>query len=80
MLTYYPGSRNTKLDTFSRLFTPDQPDPDPIPIMPSFCVVGVAAWPSEEHVQGALHSVMAPEEVPKDRLFIPDSVRSEVLQ
>lgn len=71
-LTYRPGSRNVKPDALSRQhFTGD-------PILPSSCVVG-ASWEIESLVKEAQQTQPDPGNSPPNRLFVPDSDRSQVL-
>lgn len=42
--------------------------------------MGVASWPIEEHVQEAPHCAPIPEGMPRNTLFVPQIVCSEVLQ
>lgn len=79
VLTYRPGSKNTKLDALSHQFTPDQLDQDPSPILPPTCIVVFATWQIEERVREALRSSPAPGEH-LQTLSSREAARSEVLQ
>jgi len=79
-LTYCPGSCNIKADALSRLHQERRATEESVPIVPEAKVVGVVAWGIETVVRRALRSHPAPSGVPPCRLFVPDSVRSRVLQ
>uniref|UniRef100_A0AAQ4R0Q4 Gypsy retrotransposon integrase-like protein 1 n=1 Tax=Gasterosteus aculeatus aculeatus TaxID=481459 RepID=A0AAQ4R0Q4_GASAC len=55
-LSYRPGSRNTKPDALSRLFSPESVARAPEPILPLNCVVGAVIWPIESKVIHWAHS------------------------
>lgn len=78
-LSYRPGSKNGKPDALSRIFPPPA-SPDSTPILPSECIVGAATWEIESVVQEAQRGESVPEGGPADRLFVPRTVRSQVLQ
>lgn len=94
VLTYRPGSRNVKPDALSRQSTPDDIEPLPGPILPSSCVidaehsevpsatclVGSVHWEIEREVRNAQQTQPDPGNGPHNCLFVPDSVRTQVLQ
>ncbi|XP_031415817.1 uncharacterized protein LOC116218392 [Clupea harengus] len=49
-------------------------------ILPTRCLVGAVSWGIERRVQRALQKESSPEDCPTNCLFVPRSVRSEVLQ
>jgi len=65
-ITYRPGSKNTKPDALSRL--------------PSSCVVAAVTWEIETLVKQAQVNQPDPGNGPPNRLFVPDSTCSQVLQ
>lgn len=79
-LTYRPGSRNVKPDALSRQFAPPVEYVSEETILPPSCVVGAAMWEIERVVQEAQEDQQTPEGCPPDRLFVPPSARSSVLQ
>lgn len=79
-LSYRPGSRNIKPDALSRQFSSPVEDLPVETILPASCVVGAARWEVEQLVQEALRDQPAPEDCPQDRLFVPPTARSSVLQ
>lgn len=91
-ITYRPGSRNTKPDALSRQTSHDEPEPEPGFILPPTCIVdnletrqnthflGAVQWEIEKIVQEAQHTQPDPGNGPTNCLFVPDSVRSLVLQ
>lgn len=79
-LTYRPGSRNVKPDALSRQFSSSD-SPDTIEnILPLSCVVAALTWEIERTITRALQTEPDPGNGPPNRLFVPESVRSEVLQ
>lgn len=79
-LTYRPGSRNIKPDALSRQFTPPVEESPVETILPSSCVVGAARWEVEQVVQEAQRDLPIPESCPPNRMFVPPSARTPVLQ
>lgn len=78
-LTYRPGSRNIKPDALSRQFTAETPS-EPETILPSSCVIASVTWEIESRVLQAQGHDPDPGTGPNNCLFVPDSVRSDVLQ
>ena len=81
-LTYQPGSKNVRADALSRLFSSEgtPSDTKPQSILPPARVVGVVTWGLESAVRVAQRGHVNPAGGPHNRLFIPESVRSRVLQ
>ncbi|XP_055015782.1 uncharacterized protein LOC129410863 [Boleophthalmus pectinirostris] len=96
VLTYRPGSRNIKPDSLSRQFSPDVSESLPEPILPATCVIDSPAnssevapstslvasihWEIERVVREAQQNQPAPDNCPPNSLFVPESVRAQVLQ
>lgn len=78
-ITYRPGSKNTKPHALSRQFSVQESPSSPDTIVPPSCVVGAVTWLIEATVREAQRDQPDPGDGPPDRLFIPDSVRSQVL-
>ena len=80
-LTYRPGSKNVRADALSRQFpTQDPPDkPTTDTILPPARVVGVVTWGVESAVRMAQRTHPDPGGGPRNRLFVPPSVRGRVL-
>uniref|UniRef100_A0A8P4GPN0 Gypsy retrotransposon integrase-like protein 1 n=1 Tax=Dicentrarchus labrax TaxID=13489 RepID=A0A8P4GPN0_DICLA len=78
--TYRPGSRNAKPDALSRQADPETPGTEPETILPASCVVAAVNWRIEALVKQAQRSQPDPGNGPPNRLFVPDSTRSQVLQ
>ena len=80
-LTYRPGSKNIRADALSRVFRGEHPPKitNPSPILPPTRVVGVVTWGLESAVRAAQCAQPAPTGGPRNRLFVPESVRSRVL-
>ena len=81
-LTYRPGSMNVRADALSRLFPPkdSQDNPTSDTILPPARVVGVVTWGVESAVRMAQRTQPDPGRGPRNRLFVPPSVRGQVLQ
>lgn len=79
-LTYRPGSRNVKPDALSRQFSPTDALECGDTILPPTCVVASITWEIESAVREAQRDQPDPGTGPPNRLFVPDSVRSQVLQ
>lgn len=80
VLSYRPGSHNMKPDALSRQFSVPEDPSSPETILPSSCVVASLTWQIEAQVRKAQHSQPDPCNGPINRLFVPDGVRSQVLQ
>ncbi|KAM4582555.1 uncharacterized protein V3H82_006561 [Fundulus diaphanus] len=78
--TFRPGSKNAKPDALSRQFDPDSLREEPEPILPTSIVVANLSWEIEQLVRQAQLEQPTPTDCPTDRLFVPEKVRSEVLQ
>ncbi|KAK7940550.1 hypothetical protein WMY93_003876 [Mugilogobius chulae] len=79
-LTYRPGSKNCKPDALSRLYSPVHENSVPGTILPHSCVVAAAHWEIENAVTEAQRTEPDPGCGPPNRLFVPSTVRSQVLQ
>uniref|UniRef100_A0A8C1UQM8 Gypsy retrotransposon integrase-like protein 1 n=1 Tax=Cyprinus carpio TaxID=7962 RepID=A0A8C1UQM8_CYPCA len=79
-LSYRPGSKNIKPDALSRQFTAPEDATPPDTILSPGCVVGSVTWGIEERVRLAQSEAEVPEGGPVGRLFVPESVRPEVLE
>lgn len=78
-LSYRPGSKNQKPDALSRQFTSESSTP-PEPILPPSCIIAAVTWDVETRVIEAQQRQPDPGTGPPNRLFVPDAVRSLVLQ
>lgn len=78
-VSYQPGSKNTKPGALCRLFPVDKPFMDPAPILPPSCVVGSFTWDIEHKVMKANASCHPPAGSPLNRLFVPPTLRSQVI-
>ncbi|TKS65860.1 Retrovirus-related Pol polyprotein [Collichthys lucidus] len=80
-LSYRPGSCNTKPDALSRIYQKDEtPAEVPTSILPSPCVVASLTWDVEEQVREAILTQPGPCTCPPDSLFVPETLRSQVIQ
>uniref|UniRef100_A0A669CQG4 Gypsy retrotransposon integrase-like protein 1 n=1 Tax=Oreochromis niloticus TaxID=8128 RepID=A0A669CQG4_ORENI len=79
-ITYRSGSRNVKPDALSRQFSTAEEKADPDPILPATCTIGAITWEIEAAIQAAQEAEPDPGGGPAHRLYVPRSVRSQVLQ
>ncbi len=79
-LSYRPGSKNSKPDALSRQFEPPEVEGKPESILPSSRVVASIQWGIETAVKKAQQQHPDPGNGPPGRLFVPKSMRSDVLQ
>lgn len=79
-LTYRPGSKNQKPDALSRQFSPTPDDQKEETILPSSCVVAAVTWDILQKVTNAQSRQPDPGGGPPGRTFVPDSVRTAVLE
>jgi len=80
VISYRPGSKNTKPDALSRLFSSSVASTDPEGILPYGRVVGLTVWGIERQVKQALTHTASPRACPSNLLFVPVSTRLAVLQ
>uniref|UniRef100_A0A3P9M115 Gypsy retrotransposon integrase-like protein 1 n=1 Tax=Oryzias latipes TaxID=8090 RepID=A0A3P9M115_ORYLA len=78
VISYRPGSRNVKPDALSRIHSITE-DRTESTILPSSCFVGNITWEIETKVQQAQNEIPAGAAAPSGTLYVPDSLRSEVL-
>ncbi|KAI3368795.1 hypothetical protein L3Q82_025780, partial [Scortum barcoo] len=74
-----PGSQNAKPDALSRLYEPETAAKEPEPILPPDRVVGAVSWQIENDVQWARQGEPVPEGCPRNQLFVPEALRSQVI-
>uniref|UniRef100_A0A8C1NZE8 Gypsy retrotransposon integrase-like protein 1 n=1 Tax=Cyprinus carpio TaxID=7962 RepID=A0A8C1NZE8_CYPCA len=79
-LSYRPGSKNIKPDALSRLFERSDRTATPEPILPGTIIISALRWEVESKVLTALEGVTPPARCPPNRLFVPEGLRSDVLQ
>ena len=79
-LSYRPGSRNTKLDALSRLYSslPDLEIPDTI--LPVNTLVAATRLEVVDEVERALEGKVTLAKTPANRLYVPDEVRPVVFK
>uniref|UniRef100_A0A8D0CUG7 Gypsy retrotransposon integrase-like protein 1 n=1 Tax=Sander lucioperca TaxID=283035 RepID=A0A8D0CUG7_SANLU len=79
-LSYRPGSRNVKPDALSRVHSAVDTGSNPETILPPTCSIAAITCDIEGIVRQAQHLQADPGSGPPNRLFVPESVRSQVLQ
>lgn len=79
VISYRPGSKNTKPDALSRLFREDSASKETNSIIPETCIVGSFTWAIEAQVQQANEGLQAPPETPNNCLFVPSDLRGQVI-
>uniref|UniRef100_A0A8K9UVC8 Gypsy retrotransposon integrase-like protein 1 n=1 Tax=Oncorhynchus mykiss TaxID=8022 RepID=A0A8K9UVC8_ONCMY len=80
VISYRPGSKNTKPDALSRLFSSSVASTDPEGILPEGRVVGLTVWGIERQVKQALTHTPSPRACPRNLLFVPVPTRLAILQ
>ncbi len=79
-ISYRPGSKNGKPDALSRIFEATASPTPPVAILQPERVVAVVTWGVESKVRDALRDITVPAGCPESLLFVPESVRTSVLQ
>lgn len=79
-LSYRPGSENIKPDSLSRIFDRSERLSTPECILPEKIVISALVWEVESRVKAALEGVTPPVGCPPNRLFVPERLRSNVIQ
>ncbi len=79
-ISYRPGSKNIKPDALSRIFDHSDRPVSPECIVPEKLVVSAVTWEIESKVRTALEGVTPPPGCPTGRLFVPERLRSNVIQ
>ncbi|KAL3973506.1 potassium voltage-gated channel Eag-related subfamily H member 3 [Sarotherodon galilaeus] len=78
-ISFRPGSRNTKADALSRLFSSGSVAADAPTILPGSCVLGAVTWEIESQIRHAQRRDPDPGVGPPGKLYVPSSVRARVL-
>ena len=79
-LSYRPGSKNIKPDALSRQFQPESSPSHPESIIAPTCVIGLVTWEVEDKVKRSHAEHPAPSACPDNLLFVPATLRTQVLQ
>ncbi|KAL0154770.1 hypothetical protein M9458_049033, partial [Cirrhinus mrigala] len=79
-LSYRPGSKNSKADAISRQHQRDSTTSEAAPVLPSNVILAPLRWGLEERVRQSHSQNPPPSDTPTGRLFVPDTLRQEVLQ
>ncbi|KAI2661862.1 Transposon Tf2-9 polyprotein [Labeo rohita] len=79
-LSYRPGSKNSKADAISRQHQRDSTTSEAVPVLPSNVILASLRWGLEERVRQSHSQNPPPSDTPTGRLFVPDTLRQEVLQ
>lgn len=80
VLSYRPGSKNSKPDALSRQFDSPEEEARPEPILPTSRIIGAIQWGIEAAIKKAQRQQSDPGNGPPGRLFVPNRLRSNVLQ
>ncbi|KAI3370656.1 hypothetical protein L3Q82_007222 [Scortum barcoo] len=80
VLTYHPGSRNIKPDALSRQFSVEEKVQEEENILTTSRVIAAITWDIENAAPAGSTAAARPRQGPPGRLFVPDAVRSQVLQ
>lgn len=73
-------SHNVKQDDLSWQFSGSEDSTSTETILPSPCVVASLTWEIEERMRTSTEGQAGPSTCPSDRLYVPASLRSDVLQ
>ncbi|KAL0185658.1 hypothetical protein M9458_017328, partial [Cirrhinus mrigala] len=79
-LSYRPGSKNSKADAISRQHQRDSTTSEAAPVLPSNVILASLRWGLEERFRQSHSQNPPPSDTPTGRLFVPDTLRQEVLQ
>ncbi len=79
-ISYRPGSKNIKPDALSRIFDHSDRPSFSEPIVPQKCFVSAVTWEIESKVRTASQGVTPPSGCPPGRLFVPETLRSDVIR
>lgn len=80
VLSYRPGSKNLKPDALSRQFDIPEQESRPEPILQTSKIVAAIQWGIEAAIKKAHRQQPDPGNGPPGRLFVPNRLRSDVLQ
>ncbi|XP_045555675.1 uncharacterized protein [Salmo salar] len=79
-LSYRLGSKNVKPDALSHRYSPTTTTPEPKTILRTSCLVTALSWGIGKQVREAQRSQPNPGRGTDNRMFVPDTVCSEVLE
>ncbi len=79
-ISYRPGSKNIKPDALSRIFDHSDRPSFSEPIVPQNIFVSAVTWEIESKVRTASQGVTPPSGCPPGRLFVPETLRSDVIR
>lgn len=79
-LSYRPGSKNKKADSLSRCFEGSETLQTPDYILPDSTRLAVCRTDLEQELEEELQNTPSPSACPSDKLFVPDHLRSRVLE
>ncbi len=79
-ISYRPGSKNGKPKALSQIFEAEASPTLPVPILPHERAVVAVTWGVESKVRTALRDTTISAGCPEGLLFVPESVRTSVLQ
>ena len=75
ILSYRPGSQNTKADALSRLYDTEERSMNHTPIIPVFCLVAPVVWKLDADIERALRTEPIPPQCPAGCLYVTSAVR-----
>ncbi len=79
-ISYRPGSKNIKPDALFRIFDHSDRPSFSEPIVPQKFFVSAVTWEIESKVRTASQGVTPPSGCPPGRLFVPETLRSDVIR
>ena len=79
IISYRPGSKNTKADALSRMFDTERRSATPEPIVPPTCILAPIRWDLEREIREAAVHDPQPPECPPGRVYVPKPLRSRLI-
>ncbi|KAI2667413.1 Transposon Tf2-6 polyprotein [Labeo rohita] len=79
VVTYRPGSQNTKADALSRMHEPDLPASSSETILPTSMIVAPVSWDIMTEISKAQTQDPPPADCPDNLVYVPLSLRPRVL-
>ncbi|KAK3516125.1 hypothetical protein QTP70_005370 [Hemibagrus guttatus] len=78
-VNYRPGNKNTKVDAFSRIYSPDPMPEEPEPILSPDLFVCPITWSLDDDISAATKEEPAPPGGPDGKAYMPTSLRLSLL-
>ncbi|KAL0195242.1 hypothetical protein M9458_008814 [Cirrhinus mrigala] len=79
LVTYRPGSQNTKADALSRIHEPDRPISSAESVLPASMIVAPVTWDIMTEISEAQTQDPTPADCPNNLVYVPLTLRARVL-